>query len=161
MQCPFSCSPAFLDRCLGKATIAQQQDLYPGRLRSCIQPHLPIPTPSLPLGSHWGKEKKKVEPSPRRSNPAQEFTTPCLDIHNYPYITQTPATRRGRLSVRVSSQKTFSFHLSLLHPQLYHPHSLSFGIAFCTHPHAFNPGVMRVKPSWKFPKMNSLKDDSS
>lgn len=134
----------------------QQQDLYLGWLHNSIQPHPPIPTPSLPLGSCWRKEEEKVEPPPKRSNPPHEFTT--LSLNRYPQLNihQTNSPHW------MSSAPSEPCHKNLFFPSLSSPPPIlpppmpALWKCSLHPPCAFNPGITRVQPSWKFPKMISL-----
>lgn len=128
--------PPFPDGWPGKARICSAITRFASwpisQLHSTSSAH---PTPSLPLGSCWGKEEEKVEPSPRRSNLPYEFTT--LSLNRYPQLnihqTNSPQWMSPSHSESLVT-KTFSFHLSPLHPQFHHPRSLPFGNALNTHP---------------------------
>lgn len=132
---PLFIQATFPDGCPGKARICSATRFVSWRTSQLHSTSSTHPTPSLPLGSYWEKEEEKVELSPRRSNPPHEFTS--LSLNRYPQLnihqTNSPQWMSSAPSESLVT-KTFSFHLSPLHPQFHHPRSLPFGNALYTHP---------------------------
>lgn len=90
----------------------------------------------LSLGSCWGQQKRKVEPSPRRSSPPHELTAASLNRYSQLNILQTNSPRWMTVALRrVSSQNPFLSFSLLSAPNVTAPlPCLPFGNVLYTHP---------------------------
>lgn len=133
---PLLIQATVLDGHLGKATIYSATRSEPWQTSQLPTSPPTHPHTLLSLGSCWGQQKKKAEPSPRRSSPPRELTVANLNRYSQLNIPQTNSLHWMSVALRrVSSQNPFLSFSLLSASNVTHPFPrLPFGNALYTHP---------------------------